>query len=94
MPSSHPTATPETHVAALSNGLRVAVTPVPHSQAATLAAYVGVGSRDEARATLGLSHYLEHMLFKGTERRPEATAILLGDRGRRAARSTRTPRAS
>ena len=75
MPSSHPTATPETHVAALSNGLRVAVTPVPHSQAATLAAYVGVGSRDEARATLGLSHYLEHMLFKGTERRPEATSI-------------------
>ena len=59
----------------LSNGLRVAVTPIPHSQAATLAAYVGVGSRDEARATLGLSHYLEHMLFKGTERRPEPTAI-------------------
>ena len=59
----------------LANGLRVAVTTLPHSQAATLAAYVGVGSRDEARATLGLSHYLEHMLFKGTERRPEPTAI-------------------
>ena len=59
----------------LANGLRVAVTSLPHSQAATLAAYVGVGSRDEARDTLGLSHYLEHMLFKGTERRPEPTAI-------------------
>ena len=59
----------------LANGLRVAVTTLPHSQAATLAAYVGVGSRDEARATLGLSHYLEHMLFKGTERRPEPMAI-------------------
>ena len=75
MSSSHPAATPQTNVAQLSNGLRVAVTPVPHSQAATLAAYVGVGSRDEARTTLGLSHYLEHMLFKGTERRPEPTAI-------------------
>lgn len=75
MPSSQPAAPPQTSVNQLSNGLRVAVTPVPHSQAATLAAYVGVGSRDEARRTLGLSHYLEHMLFKGTERRPEPTAI-------------------
>ena len=75
MPSSHSASTPQTSIAQLSNGLRVAVTPVPHSQAATLAAYVGVGSRDEARRTLGLSHYLEHMLFKGTERRPEPTAI-------------------
>lgn len=75
MSSSHSAATPQTTVNQLPNGLRVAVTPIPHSQAATLAAYVGVGSRDEARATLGLSHYLEHMLFKGTERRPEPTAI-------------------
>ncbi len=59
----------------LSNGMRVVVTAIPHSQAAVLAAYVGVGSRDEARATLGLSHYLEHMLFKGTESRPEPAAI-------------------
>ena len=59
----------------LPNGLRVVVTSIPHSQAAVLAAYVGVGSRDEARDTLGLSHYLEHMLFKGTEARPEPTAI-------------------
>ena len=64
-----------TSVDTLANGLRVATTSLPHSQAATLAAYVGVGSRDEARDTLGLSHYLEHMLFKGTERRPEPTAI-------------------
>lgn len=59
----------------LANGLRVVVTSIPHSQAAVLAAYVGVGSRDEARETLGLSHYLEHMLFKGTESRPEPAAI-------------------
>ena len=67
------TVTPSIDV--LPNGLRVVVTSIPHSQAAVLAAYVGVGSRDEARRTLGLSHYLEHMLFKGTESRPEPTAI-------------------
>ena len=59
----------------LPNGMRVVATAIPHSQAAVSAAYVGVGSRDEARETLGLSHYLEHMLFKGTESRPEPTAI-------------------
>ena len=72
---SQPRDSVEPTVDVLANGLRVAVTEIPHSQAAVLAAYVGVGSRDEARATLGLSHYLEHMLFKGTELRPEPTAI-------------------
>ncbi len=59
----------------LANGMRVVATPLPHSQAASLAVYVGVGSRAEARETLGLSHYLEHMLFKGTESRPTAIEI-------------------
>ena len=75
MSSSQPAAAPHTELRTLDNGLRVAVTPMPQSQAATLAAYVRVGSRDEARDTLGLSHYLEHMLFKGTERRPHAQQI-------------------
>ena len=65
----------EGEVATLANGLRVVTTPLPQSQAACLAAYVGVGSRDERRKTLGLSHYLEHMLFKGTEARPTAIEI-------------------
>ena len=59
----------------LANGMRVVATPLPHSQAASLAVYVGVGSRAEARETLGLSHYLEHMLFKGTESRPTGIEI-------------------
>ena len=62
-------------IATLANGLRLVVTPMPQSQAASLAIYVGVGSRQEARRTLGLSHYLEHMLFKGTESRPTAIEI-------------------
>ena len=63
----------------LDNGLRIVVTPMPQSQAASLAMYVGVGSRAEARDTLGLSHYLEHMLFKGTEQRPSAAQISSGE---------------
>ena len=62
-------------VTTLDNGLRICVTPLAHSQAAALALWVGVGSRAEARETLGLSHYLEHMLFKGTEARPTAVEI-------------------
>ena len=62
-------------IATIANGLRLVVTPLPQSQAASLAIYVGVGSRQEARRTLGLSHYLEHMLFKGTESRPTAIEI-------------------
>lgn len=73
--SSNHQAAVEPTIDVLANGLRVVVTQIPHSQAAVLAAYVGVGSRDEERETLGLSHYLEHMLFKGTEARPEPTAI-------------------
>lgn len=73
--STSPRSSVEPTIDVLANGLRVVVTEIPHSQAAVLAAYVGVGSRDEARETLGLSHYLEHMLFKGTEARPEPTAI-------------------
>ncbi|MCY3587770.1 MAG: pitrilysin family protein, partial [Chloroflexi bacterium] len=82
MPNSSAAATSvEPTIDTLPNGLRVVVTEIPHSQAAVLAAYVGVGSRDEARETLGLSHYLEHMLFKGTEARPEPTAISVAIEG-------------
>ena len=73
-PSPETVAAPWT-IATLANGLRVVVTPLPQSQAATLAMFVGVGSRAERRDTLGLSHYLEHMLLKGTESRPTAGEI-------------------
>lgn len=63
------------HIDTLSTGLRLVTVPLPTSQAAVLAAYVGVGSRAERRRTLGLSHYLEHMLFKGTQSRPTAMDI-------------------
>lgn len=59
----------------LANGLRVVTTPLPHSQAASVNLFIGVGSRGESRRVNGVSHYLEHMLFKGTERRPDAITI-------------------
>ena len=59
----------------LPNGLRVITTSIPTAQSAAIAVFVGVGSRDETPRTNGLSHYIEHMLFKGTELRPTAPDI-------------------
>jgi len=56
-------------------GLRVLTVPMPHAQSVSTAFFVGIGSRGEDPRTNGLSHYLEHMLFKGTQRRPDAQAI-------------------
>ena len=50
----------------LGNGLRVIVAPQPQLHRAHVALYVRVGSRFETPATNGLSHFLEHMLYRGT----------------------------
>ena len=59
----------------LDSGLRVVTTPVPTAQSVSVNVFVGVGSRAEERRVNGLSHYLEHMMFKGTERRKTAIEI-------------------
>jgi len=59
----------------LPNGLRLVLAPMPHVYSATVVVYVGTGSRYESAAEAGSSHLLEHMLFKGTERRPTAQEI-------------------
>jgi predicted Zn-dependent peptidase len=59
----------------LPNGLRVVTTPIPTAQSASVNVFVGVGSRAEERKVNGVSHYMEHMLFKGTSRRPNAIVI-------------------
>ena len=58
----------------LPGGLRVVTEAVPGVRSVALGIWVGVGSRDERPALAGASHYLEHLLFKGTARR-EALAI-------------------
>ncbi len=53
----------------LPGGLRVVTEAVPTVRSVTVGVWVGVGSRDEASSLAGASHYLEHLLFKGTRRR-------------------------
>lgn len=53
----------------LPGGLRIVTESVPTVRSATFGVWVGVGSRDESPRQAGCSHYLEHVLFKGTERR-------------------------
>ncbi len=59
----------------LSNGLRVLTSTMPHSRSVSVGIFVGAGSRYEDDALAGASHFLEHMLFKGTAKRPEPQLI-------------------
>ncbi len=59
----------------LKNGLRVITISMPSLESATVLVMVGAGSRYETRETSGISHFLEHMAFKGTEKRPTAIEI-------------------
>jgi predicted Zn-dependent peptidase len=53
----------------LPGGVRVLSEVMPGLRSATLGCWVGVGSRDEEAARLGSTHFLEHLLFKGTQHR-------------------------
>ncbi|MDW8243622.1 MAG: pitrilysin family protein [Thermogemmata sp.] len=52
----------------LDNGLRIYLLPVPNSPIVTVMVAYRVGSADEEKDQTGLSHYLEHLLFKGTDK--------------------------
>src|ERR1700675_1453552 len=58
----------------LKNGVSLLNAP-PSSRNSGVFLIVRAGSRDESAATSGLAHYLEHMFFKGTERRPTTKII-------------------
>lgn len=53
----------------LANGMRVITSRIPHVQSAAVGLWVGAGSRHEPEKLGGISHFLEHMLFKGTVKR-------------------------
>ncbi|MGI9092950.1 MAG: M16 family metallopeptidase [Mycobacteriales bacterium] len=53
----------------LPSGLRVITESMPSARSASFGVWIGVGSRDETPSLAGASHYLEHLLFKGTRRR-------------------------
>ena len=59
----------------LANGLRVVTLEVPHLHSALVAVYVRCGSRHETVAGNGISHFLEHMFFRGSERFPDSAAM-------------------
>lgn len=59
----------------LPNGIRVVTGPMTGVKSASLIFYYGVGSRYEPANLGGVSHFLEHMVFKGTERRPHPMMI-------------------
>ena len=59
----------------LPNGLRIITVPMPSSESVTLTIWANVGSRYEGNDIAGISHFLEHMTFKGSRKRPTAHAV-------------------
>src|SRR4051794_40710773 len=64
--ASAPLAAVQTHT--LPNGLKVYLLPVPSAPVVTTMVAYKVGACDESKDQTGLSHYLEHLLFKGTDK--------------------------
>ncbi|HTO97377.1 MAG TPA: pitrilysin family protein [Myxococcales bacterium] len=67
--------TDPTRKSVLSNGLRVVTVELPHLHTGMIAAYVRAGSRHEDPAENGVSHFLEHLFFRGSEGYPEGRAM-------------------
>lgn len=59
----------------LQNGLRVLTVPMPSLESVTVTVWVKTGSRNEDKRINGISHFLEHMVFKGGAKRPGAKLI-------------------
>lgn len=59
----------------LQNGLRLILSPLHETKAVTVLVLVGVGSRYEEKNINGITHFIEHMLFKGTKKRPTSLDI-------------------
>ncbi len=59
----------------LNNGLRLITAPIAGTETATVLVLFKVGSRYETKELNGISHFIEHMMFKGTKKRPNTLAI-------------------
>jgi len=59
----------------LDNGLRLITATMPHTRSVAIGFFIGAGSRYEAEAHAGISHFIEHLCFKGTSKRPTAREI-------------------
>ncbi len=67
--SSHPTLRQSYTKTVLPNGVRVITEELPHVRSVSLGIWIDTGSRDEQPAMNGISHFFEHMVFKGTSKR-------------------------
>ena len=67
--------TPSTwmQITTLPNGLRVATESIPFAETTTIGVWINSGSRFETDANNGVAHFLEHILFKGTKVRADAS---------------------
>ncbi|MGE8287834.1 MAG: insulinase family protein, partial [Stenotrophomonas sp.] len=72
---------PLPHVETLANGLRVSLRHAPHLKRCAAALRVSAGSHDVPLAWPGLAHFLEHLLFLGTERFPAGQGLMAYVRG-------------
>lgn len=59
----------------LANGLRILTAPMPHTYSVAVVIYIGAGSRYERKEQAGLSHFVEHLCFKGSQKRPTSKDI-------------------
>jgi predicted Zn-dependent peptidase len=65
----------------LDNGLRVITAAMPHTRSVSICIFIGAGSRYETEPQAGVSHFIEHLLFKGTPRRTTAREISVAIEG-------------
>ena len=59
----------------LDNGLRILTSTMPHTPSVSVSFFIGTGSRYEKDPQAGISHFIEHLCFRGTARRPTAKDI-------------------
>jgi predicted Zn-dependent peptidase len=59
----------------LDNGLRLVTAVMPHTRSVSINFFIGTGSRYEDDKEAGISHFIEHMLFKGTPKRPTPAEV-------------------
>ncbi|HEX9896676.1 MAG TPA: pitrilysin family protein [Dehalococcoidales bacterium] len=59
----------------LGNGLKIITSAMPHTHSVSICIYLGVGSRYESNVQAGVSHFLEHLCFRGTQKRHSAKDI-------------------
>jgi len=53
----------------LANGLKIVTSSMPHMESVAIGVFIGMGGRYENTEICGISHFIEHMLFKGTYER-------------------------